>query len=110
MQITGGRPDDQGTYTVRATNPVGSDETTCKLTIKPTPKTGPGAQPEQTGPLEVKAPAPTKEEQQQPMQPPKVVVPLENEKVKKGSPVVLKATITGNPTPTVRLLYKRKHL
>jgi hypothetical protein len=52
--------------------------------------------------LEVKAPPPTKEDQQQ-MQPPKVVVPLENEKVKKGSPVLLKATITGTPTPNVRL-------
>jgi hypothetical protein len=104
LQITGGRPDDQGTYTVRATNPLGSDETTCKLTIKPAPATekGPSAQPEQFGPLEVKAPPPTKEDQQQ-MQPPKVIVPLENEKVKKGSPVILKATIVGQPTPNVRL-------
>ncbi len=102
LQITGGRPEDQGTYTVRATNPLGSDETTCKLTIKPATDKGPGAQPEQTGPLEVKAPPQTKEEQQQPMQPPKVIVPLENEKVKKGSPVILKATIIGQPTPNVR--------
>jgi hypothetical protein len=101
LQITGGRPDDQGTYTVRATNPVGSDETTCKLTVKPTPKTGPGAQPEQTGPLEVKAPIPAKQDLDN-MEPPKVIVPLENEKVKKGTPVLLKATITGRPTPNVR--------
>jgi hypothetical protein len=44
------------------------------------------------------------------MQPPKVVVPLENEKVKKGSPVLLKATITGNPTPTVRLYYVKRNI
>jgi hypothetical protein len=104
LQITGGRPEDQGTYTVRATNPVGSDETTCKLTIKPVPATqkGPSAQPEQFGPLEVKAPPPKKEDLEQ-MQPPKVIVPLENEKVKKGSPVLLKATIIGKPTPNVKL-------
>ncbi|CAF3516722.1 unnamed protein product, partial [Rotaria sp. Silwood2] len=35
LQILATRPDDQGTYTVRATNPSGSDETTCKLTIRP---------------------------------------------------------------------------
>jgi hypothetical protein len=102
LQITGGRPDDQGTYTVRATNPVGSDETTGKLTVKPEAPTkkGPSGQPEQFGPLEIKAPPPKKEDLEQ-MQPPKVIVPLEHEKVKKGSPVLLKATIIGKPTPNV---------
>ncbi len=106
LQITGGRPDDQGTYTVRAINPVGSDETTCKLTIKPETQKGPSAQPEQFGPLEVKAPPPTKGDLEK-MEPPKVIVPLENEKVKKGSPVLLKATITGKPTPDVRFFLRR---
>jgi hypothetical protein len=101
LQITSGRPDDQGTYTVRAINPVGSDETTGKLTIKPATQKGPSAQPEQFGPLEVKAPPPTQADLDK-MEPPKVIVPLENEKVKKGSPVLLKATITGKPTPDVR--------
>ena len=50
----------------------------------------------------MKAPTPKKEDLEQ-MQPPKVIVPLENEKVKKGSPVLLKATIIGKPTPNVRL-------
>jgi hypothetical protein len=36
------------------------------------------------------------------MQPPKVIVPLPNEQVKVGSPVLLQATITGKPTPSVR--------
>jgi Immunoglobulin I-set domain len=106
LQILNARPDDQGTYTVRAVNPVGSDETTCKLTVKPEPKKGPGAPPEQAVPLEVKAPQPKKEDLDQ-MEPPKVIVPLEHEKVKKGTPVLLKATITGKPTPTVSLLYDR---
>ena len=101
LQILNARPEDQGTYTIRATNPVGSDETTGKLTIKPEAKKAPSAQPEQAGPLEIKAPQPKKEDLDK-MEPPKVIVPLENEKVKKGSPVLLKATITGKPTPKVR--------
>jgi hypothetical protein len=54
--------------------------------------------------LEVKAPPPTQEDLDK-MQPPKVIVPLENEKVKKGTPVLLKATITGKPTPDVRFFF-----
>jgi len=53
-------------------------------------------------PLEVKAPAPKKEDLKQ-MQPPKVIVPLENQEVKEGAPALLQATIIGKPTPSVRL-------
>ena len=88
---------------------MGSDETTCKLTVKPEPKKGSGAQPEQTGPLEVKAPQPKKEDLDK-MEPPKVIVPLENEKVKKGTPVLLKATIIGKPTPTVSSFYSKTNI
>ena len=105
LQILNARPEDQGIYVARAVNPVGSDETTCNLTVKPETKKGPGAQPEQTGPLEVKAPQPKKEDLDK-MEPPKVIVPLENEKVKKGSPVLLKATIIGTPTPDVGMHYE----
>ena len=38
-------------------------------------------------------------------QPPKVVVPLENVQANEGAPVLLKATIVGKPTPTVRCGY-----
>ena len=109
LQILNGRPDDQGTYVARAVNPVGSDETTCKLTVKPETKKGPGALPEQFGPLEVKAPPPKKEDLDK-MEPPKVIVPLEHEKVKKGSPVLLKATIIGKPTPDVSYPEYCQHL
>ena len=104
LQVLAARPDDQGVYTVRATNPSGSDETTCKLTIRPTASidTTPFIQPEHFAPLEVKAPKPTKADMEQ-MEPPKVIVPLEHLEVKEGSPVLLRATITGKPTPNVRL-------
>jgi hypothetical protein len=44
------------------------------------------------------------------MQPPKVIVPLPNEKVKIGSPVLLRATIIGKPTPSVRFYVQQKSL
>lgn len=50
----------------------------------------------------MKAPVPTKEDMEQ-MQPPAVVVPLQDEEVKEGAPVLLRATIVGKPTPNVRL-------
>ncbi|CAF3840080.1 unnamed protein product, partial [Adineta steineri] len=97
LEILDARPSDQGTYTVRAANPFGNDETTAKLTIRPA--TSPDALPSATPkPVEVKAPIPTKEEMQQ-IQPPKVIVPLENAETTKGSPVLLRATIVGTPTP-----------
>ena len=104
LQILAARPDDQGVYTVRATNPVGSDETTCKLTIRPVASvdTRPFIQPEQFAPLELKAPVPTKEDMDH-MEAPKVIVPLESVQVPEGLPVLLQATITGKPRPNVRL-------
>ena len=104
LQILNSRPDDQGVYTVRAVNPAGKDETTCKLMIRPTTSidTRPFVQPEQFANLELKAPVPTKEEMDN-MEPPKVIVPLKSVLLKEGAPVLLQATITGRPTPNVRL-------
>jgi hypothetical protein len=102
LQILASRPDDQGTYTVRATNPVGSDETSCKLTIRTTMSidTRPFVQPERFANLELKAPPPTKEDMDK-MEPPKVVIPLENMQLKEGAPALLQARIIGRPTPDV---------
>ena len=104
LQILTARPDDQGTYTVRATNPVGKDETSCKLTIRPTPSidTRPFVAPEKFGPLEIKAPPPSKEDMQK-MEPPKVIVPLEDANLKEGVPALLTAKIIGRPTPDVSI-------
>lgn len=85
---------------MRATNPTGADETSATLSVQPVPSidTRPFIAPEHIAPLEVKAPAPKKQDLQQP-QAPKVLVPLENEEAEEGAPVLLKATITGKPTP-----------
>ncbi|CAF4167212.1 unnamed protein product, partial [Rotaria sp. Silwood2] len=111
LQILATRPDDQGTYTVRATNPSGSDETTCKLTIRPVASidTRPFVEPEHFAQLELKAPAPTKDDMEH-MEPPKVIVPLKPVQVKEGSPVLLQATITGKPRPTFVWLKDNKPL
>ena len=102
LQILTARPDDQGTYTVRATNPSGKDETSCKLTIRPTASidTRSFVEPEKFAPLEVKAPPPTKEDMQK-MEPPKVIIPLEDAQLKEGVPALLTAKIIGKPTPDV---------
>ena len=72
------------------------------MTVQPVPSidTQSFISPDKLVPLEVKAPIPKKEDLKQ-MQAPKVVVPLENEEVEEGSPVLLKATVTGTPTPNV---------
>ena len=64
LEILDAKPEDQGVYTVRATNPLGADETTAKLTVRPstTPDNLPTTQPR---PVEVKAPQPTKQDMQQ---------------------------------------------
>lgn len=87
---------------MQATNPSGTDESTCQLTIRPIPSvdTRPFVQPERFGPLEVKAPQPTREEMQRP-EAPKVVSPLEPVQANEGAPVLLQATIVGKPTPNV---------
>ena len=102
LQILAARPDDEGTYTVRASNPTGKDETSCKLTIRPTKSIDerPFVQPEKFANLELKAPPPTKEDLAKP-EAPKVVIPLEDVQLKEGAPALLTAKIIGRPTPDV---------
>lgn len=64
--------------------------------------TSPFVQPERFTQLEVKAPAPTKEDMEQ-MEAPRVTKPLQSVQVNDGSPVLLQATVVGKPRPNVRL-------
>ena len=66
--------------------------------------TSPFVQPERFNQLEVKAPAPTKEEMEQ-MEAPRVTKPLQSVQVNEGTPVLLQATVVGKPRPNVRLIY-----
>lgn len=66
--------------------------------------TSPFVQPERFAQLELKAPAPTKEEMEQ-MEAPRVTKPLESAQVNEGSPILLQATVVGKPRPNVRSIY-----
>ena len=96
LQILASRPEDQGTYTVRAKNPVGSDETTCKLTIRPVANvdTRPFVDAERFRPLEARPStgAPTDAEGQ-PLRPPKVLIPMNNVRLTEFQPILLKSII-----------------
>lgn len=95
MQILASRPDDQGTYTVRAKNPVGSDETTCKLTIRPTASidTRPFVDGERFRPFDTRPGAAGPEDGNQAMRPPKVLVPMNNVRLAENQPIALKSII-----------------
>ncbi len=96
LQILAARPDDQGVYTVRATNPSGSDETTCKLTIRPVSSvdTRPFVDAEHFRPLENRpATARSLGDENQTLRPPKVLVPMNNIRLTEYQPIVLKSII-----------------
>ena len=96
LQILASRPDDQGVYTVRATNPVGSDETSCKLTVRPVSSvdTRPFVQPEHFLPLEHRPlTSGNADDEKQPLRPPKVLVPMNNVRLTENQPIVLKSII-----------------
>lgn len=61
-------------------------------------------QPERFTQLELKAPAPTKEEMEQ-MEAPRVTKPLQSVQVNEGTPILLQATVTGKPRPNVRFIH-----
>jgi len=96
LQILAARPDDQGVYTVRATNPSGSDETTCKLTIRPVSSvdTRPFVDAEHFRPLENRpATARNMGDENQALRPPKVLIPMNNIRLTEYQPIVLKSII-----------------
>lgn len=101
LQILAARPDDKGTYTVRATNPVGSDETSCQLNIRPTASidTRPFVDGERFRPLDhpERLGAPD-DEANRLLRPPKVLVPMNNVRLTESEPIILKSIIDpGNP-------------
>lgn len=96
LQILASRPEDQGVYTVRARNPVGSDETSCTLTIRPVAAvdTRPFVEPERFRPLENRPlTVGSPDNQAQPLRPPKVLVPMNNVRLNEFQPIVLKSII-----------------
>lgn len=96
LQILNSRPDDQGTYTVRAVNPVGSDETSCKLTIRPTSSidTRPFVDGARFRPLDNRQrPGGPDDGTSELLRPPKVLVPMNNVRLTESEPILLKSII-----------------
>jgi len=94
LQINDVRPEDVGQYLVIATNPAGKDSTGASLSIIP----------EKPG-VEDRAVVPTDKLRNLERPVGAAPRPLENEEVKQGAPVLLRATIVGKPTPNVRFYY-----
>lgn len=98
---------DLGTYIVLAENEAGRDQTFCTVhvqqipNIDQTPMVNPEAfrfleNPPQKKPLDV-------DEDNENLQPPRVIVPLQDLQLKEGEPVFLICKIDGKPKPKVGL-------
>ena len=105
LRIDSAQVNDIGEYSVFAENPAGKDQTKCRVEIKlvpnidQTPYVNPEAfrflgLPEKSRPSEI----------EDPLIPPKVIVPLANVKLQEGQPIQLGFKIEGLPKPIVRIL------
>ncbi len=103
LKIKNIQVNDVGSYAVVAENEVGRDETHCSVLIiqvsgiDQTPLVNPDA----FRYLEQHAPRKSRNDDDEPMIPPKVIVPLVNVKLNEGQPVVLACKIQGYPKPNV---------
>ena len=96
LQILASRPDDQGVYRVQAVNPVGSDETSCKLTIRPTTSidTRPFVDGALFRPLDNRAGPDAKDvDGNLLMRPPTVLIQMNNIRLTENQPILLKSII-----------------
>lgn len=107
LQIANAQMNDLGTYIVLAENEAGRDQTFCTVhvqqipSIDQTPMVNPEAfrfleNPPQKKPLDV-------DEDNENLQPPRVIVPLQDLQLKEGEPVFLICKIDGKPKPKVGL-------
>jgi hypothetical protein len=95
---------DLGTYVVLAENEAGKDQTFCTVFIQQmpnidqTPMVNPEAFKYLEHPPVRKMPD---QDDNEVLQPPKVIIPLQDLKMKEGEPVLLLCKIEGNPKPKV---------
>lgn len=101
---------DLGTYVVLAENEAGRDQTFCTVFIQQmpnidqTPMVNPEAfryldNPQNRRPLET-------DDENENLQPPRVIVPLQDLQLTEGGPVLLVCKIEGKPKPKVGLFLK----
>ena len=98
---------DLGNYTAVAENPAGKDQTFCSVFVKlmpsidDTPMVNPDAFKYLDHPHVHK---PRDMDELENVEPPRVVVPLQDLQLKEGEPIILMCKITGNPKPKVFIL------
>ncbi len=105
LKIDNAQMNDLGTYVVLAENEAGRDQTFCSVFVQDTPGidqrplVDPDAFKYLENPLNRNAPA--KDDSNENLQPPVVIVPLKDIQLKEGEPVLLMCKIEGNPKPKV---------
>ena len=104
LKIDNAQMNDLGTYVVLAENDAGKDQTFCTVfvqqmpNIDQTPMVNPEAFKYLDHPPVRKLPD---QDENEVLQPPKVIIPLQDLKMKEGEPVLLLCKIEGNPKPKV---------
>lgn len=107
LKINGALKNDLGTYKVVAENKAGRDETACKLfvTLQPNVDETPLVNPDAFRQLDAPHHAPVKSDdedrQKENLQPPRVVVPLSDVRLKEGDNILMVCKIVGQPKPKV---------
>lgn len=108
LKIDNATMNDVGTYICLAENKAGKDQTFCSIFVTEMPNVDerPLVNPEAFKFLENKAPNadPQSPEEDGPMEPPRVIIPLKDMIIKEGEPVLLVAKIVGRPKPKVSSL------
>jgi tRNA A37 threonylcarbamoyladenosine modification protein TsaB len=105
LKIDNAQMNDLGNYVVLAENDAGRDQTFCSVYVQDTPNVDetPLVNPEAFKFLENVPPKVNESEPEDNinMEPPKVVIPLQNLQLKEGETVLLMCKITGRPKPKV---------
>lgn len=109
LKIDNAQMNDLGTYIVLAENEAGRDQTFCSLFVQQMPGIDqrPLVNPEAFKYLDNppnRKSGPSKDEEEL-LQPPVVIVPLQDLQLKEGEPVLLVCRIEGNPKPKVRIVF-----
>ena len=105
LRIDSVQLNDIGEYLVVAENPAGKDQTQCRVEILLVPNIDqtPYVNPEAFRYLTQPSRYIPSDDIQDPMLPPKVIVPLTNQTLKEGQPITLACKIEGLPKPVVRI-------
>jgi hypothetical protein len=110
LKIDNSQMNDVGSYLAYAENVAGKDQTQCSLFVKEmpsidqTPMVNPDAFRYLEYPKSITRPSETDDDYEN-LQPPKVIVPLQDLQLNEGEAVLLMCKIIGKPNPKVKYFY-----